>query len=195
MIHYFENNNHRTTLVLLHGTGGDEKDLVPLAHDIDQKYNILSLRGRINEGGMLRFFKRFDMHTFDLENAKQEAEFILNFLKDAKKKYKLKELILLGYSNGASMIEALLLEDSNLFSGAVLLQPGLLKTDIVFPINKDFKVFISASDYDPYLPVNRQKILIEALSASYDVSVSKHQNGHGLTATVLHDIRKWLKMV
>lgn len=195
MIHYFENNNHRTTLVLLHGTGGDEKDLVPLAHDIDQKYNILSLRGRINEGGMLRFFKRFDMHTFDLENVKQEAEFILNFLKDAKKKYKLKELILLGYSNGASMIEALLLEDSNLFSGAVLLQPGLLKTDIVFPINKDFKVFISASDNDPYLPVNRQKILIEALSASYDVSVSKHQNGHGLTATVLHDIRKWLKMV
>ncbi|MFA5660007.1 MAG: hypothetical protein WC968_01235 [Bacilli bacterium] len=193
MIHYFENNNHRVTLVLLHGTGGDEKDLVPLAHDIDQKYNILSLRGRINEGGMLRFFKRFDMHTFDLENAKQEADYILNFLKDAKKKYKLKELILLGYSNGASMIEALLLEESNLFSGAVLLQPGLLKTDIVFPLNKDFKVFLSASDNDPYLPVNRQKILIEALSASYDLSVSKHTNGHGLTATVLHDLRKWLK--
>lgn len=193
MIHYFENNNHRVTLVLLHGTGGDEKDLVPLAHDIDQKYNILSLRGRINEGGMLRFFKRFDMHNFDLENAKQEADYILNFLKDAKKKYKLKELILLGYSNGASMIEALLLEDSNLFSGAVLLQPGLLKTDIVFPLNKDFKVFLSASDNDPYLPVNRQKILIEALSASHDLSVSKHKNGHGLTATVLHDLRKWLK--
>ena len=192
MIHYFENNKSDLTLVLLHGTGGDEHDLVPLAHDLSQKYNILSLRGRINEGGMLRFFKRFDMHNFDLVNAKEEAEYIINFLKEAKKKYKLRNLVLLGYSNGASMIEALLLEDSNLFTGAALIQPGLLRTDIVFPENKDFRVFVSASDNDPYLPVNRQKMLISALEKSYDVSVSKHNSGHSITHTVMHDLRKWL---
>lgn len=192
MIHYFENNKSDLTLVLLHGTGGDEHDLVPLAHDLSQKCNILSLRGRINEGGMLRFFKRFDMHNFDLVNAKEEAEFIINFLKEAKKKYKLRNLVLLGYSNGASMIEALLLEDSNLFTGAALIQPGLLRTDIVFPENKDFRVFVSASDNDPYLPVNRQKMLISALEKSYDVSVSKHNSGHSITHTVMHDLRKWL---
>lgn len=192
MIHYYENNKSDVTLVLLHGTGGDEHDLVPLAHDLTQKYNILSLRGRINEGGMLRFFRRFDMFNFDLENVKEEAEHIINFLKNIKKQYKLKDLVLLGYSNGSSMIEALLLEDTNLFSGAVLLQPGLLKTDIKFPLNKDLRVFVSVSDNDPYLPVSRQKILLEALRESYDVVVSRHNNGHGITYEVMHDLRKWL---
>lgn len=194
MIHYYENNKSEITLVLLHGTGGDEHDLVPLAHDLSQKYNILSLRGRINEGGMLRFFRRFDMHNFDLGNVKEEATYIANFLKEAKKKYKLRTLVLLGYSNGASMIEALLLEDTNLFSGAVLLQPGLLKVDIKFPVNKDFKVFASVSDNDPYLPVNRQKILTNALDESYDLVISRHNNGHGLTHSVMHDLRKWLNV-
>ena len=192
MIHYYENNKSNVTLVLLHGTGGDEHDLVPLAHDLSQKYNILSLRGRINEGGMLRFFRRFDMYNFDLENVKEEATHIIEFLKKARKQYKLKDLVLLGYSNGSSMIEALLLEDTKLFTGAILLQPGLLKKDIKFPVDKDLKVFVSVSDNDPYLPVSRQKILVDALMESYDVTLSRHNNGHGLTYSVMHDLRKWL---
>lgn len=192
MIHYFENNKKDTTLVLLHGTGGDEHDLVPLARDLSDKFNILSLRGRINEGGMLRFFRRFDMYNFDLENVKQEAEHITKFLSNFKKDHKLKKLILLGYSNGASMIEALILENDALYEGAVLLQPGLLKEDLKFMENKFLKVFVSVSDNDPYLPVKRQQTLVKALEESFDVTVSHHNNGHGLTYTVMHDLRKWL---
>jgi phospholipase/carboxylesterase len=192
MIHYFKDNKSDKTFVLLHGTGGDEHDLVPLAQDINGNYNILSLRGRINEGGMLRFFRRFDMFNFDLVNVKEEAEHITKFLASFKKEHNLKDLVLLGYSNGASMIEALLLEDDTLYKGAVLLQPGLLKEDLKFKENKSLKVFTSVSDNDPYLPVSRQQKLVNALNESYDVTVSRHNNGHGITYSVLHDLRKWL---
>jgi len=192
MIHYFKENKSDKTFVLLHGTGADEHDLVPLAQDINGTYNILSLRGRINEGGMLRFFRRFDMFTFDLENVKAEAEHITKFLTNFKKEHNLKDLVLLGFSNGASMIEALLLEDDTLYKGAVLLQPGLLKEDLKFKENKNLKVFISVSDNDPYLPLLRQQKLVNALNESYDLSLSRHNNGHSLTYSVLHDLRKWL---
>lgn len=194
MIHYYKDNGSDFTLVLLHGTGGDEHDLVPLARELSRKANILSLRGRISENGMLRFFRRFGMHTFDLENAKEEAVYITKFIRDTKKKYKLKNLILLGYSNGASMIQALLLEDVKLYYSAVLLQPGLLKEDIIFPIKKTMPVFISVSVNDPYLKASSQKVLRNVLDESFTLSVSEHQNGHGLPESVIHDLKWFLEI-
>lgn len=192
MIHYFEDNKSEVTLVLLHGTGGDEHDLVPLAKDLLPSANILSLRGRVNENGMLRFFKRLNMHTFDLASVDSESDVVLAFLREAKTKYNLKHLYVLGYSNGATMIEALLTKDASLFTKAVLLQPGLLSDDLVFPELKKLEVFTSVSNNDPYLPVEMQKKLLHKLERGYTVTVSRHNNGHGLTNDVLHDLQKWL---
>ncbi len=194
MIHYFEDNSSEVTLVLLHGTGGDEHDLVPLAKDLLPSANILSLRGRVNENGMLRFFKRLNMHTFDLDSVDSESDVVLAFLREAKTKYNLKHLYVLGYSNGATMIEALLTKDASLFTKAVLLQPGLLSDDLVFPEFKTLEVFTSVSNNDPYLPVALQKKLLYKLEAGYTVTVSRHNNGHGLTNDVLHDLQKWLTL-
>lgn len=185
MIHYYEDRQSSRTLVLFHGTGADEHDLVPLARDVAPDANILSLRGRVNEGGMLRFFKRYDYHTFDLDSINLESDVVLAFIKKAQCDYKLGELILLGYSNGASMIEALLEKDNTRFSKAVLLQPGYIKEGLTFPQNKGLKLFVSVSDVDPYLLVPSQKKLLKALEDSFDVNVVRHGNGHSLTMEVL----------
>lgn len=192
MIHYYKNNKSKVTLVLLHGTGADEFDLVPLGLEVHPNANILSLRGRINENGMLRFFKRFDMLNFDQVSIKEEAEHIINFLKEAKKKYQLKELVLLGFSNGASMIEGLLLEDTNLFSKAILLQPGLIRNDVVFPKNEALQVFVSVATNDTYLSLDRQKVLLSALENSYPTTVISHSFGHSIPSKVVSEIRRFL---
>lgn len=194
MIHHFINKNHKYTFVLLHGTGADEFDLIPLAESVAPDYNILSLRGRIKENGMNRFFKRLTIHTFDLDSVREETDFILKFLHAAKQKYAIDNFIFLGYSNGATMISSFLLEDIGLIKGAVLLQPGLLKTPITFPQEKELPVFISVSNNDPYLPVNKQKQLINALNASFSVAISRHEGGHGLPQTVFMDLSQFLKI-
>lgn len=192
MTHYYLDKKSDHTLVLLHGTGADEHDLVPLATSVAPNANILSLRGRVSENGMLRFFKRFDIHTFDQESIDEESDAVLKFIEEAQAKYKLGALILLGYSNGASMIEALLTKDSKRFTKAVLLQPGLIRQDLTFPINKALEVFVSVSDVDPYLTLANQKALLRVLDDSFTLSITRHNNGHGLTNEVLHDVYKFL---
>lgn len=192
MTHYYLDKQSDETLILLHGTGADEHDLVPLATSVAPNANILSLRGRVSENGMLRFFKRFDMHTFDQESIDTESDAVLKFIKEAQTKYKLGNLTLLGYSNGASMIEALLTKDNKRFTKAVLLQPGLIREDLVFPVNKELAVFASISDIDPYLTIANQKALLKALNESFTLSITRHNNGHGLTNEVLHDVYKFL---
>lgn len=193
MIHFFKDKKSKYTLVLLHGTGADEYDLVPLAESIAPSFNILSLRGRIQENGMNRFFKRLTIHTFDLESVKEETDYILNFLTNAKENYNIDNFVFLGYSNGATMITSLLLEQKEIFSGAVLLQPGLLKNPIVFPLRKETPVFISLSNNDPYLLPKSANVLIGALNASYNVTVSKHENGHSIPKTVLTDLYHFIQ--
>lgn len=194
MIHHFINKNHKYTFVLLHGTGADEFDLIPLAESVAPDYNILSLRGRVKENGMNRFFKRLTIHTFDLDSVREETAYILKFLYEAKKKYTIDNFVFLGYSNGATMISSFLLEDKDLITGAVLLQPGLLKTPITFPLAAELPVFVSVSNNDPYLPVSSQKKLIEALNASFNVTISRHEGGHGLPQTVFMDLYKFLNI-
>lgn len=194
MEHYYKDKQSRVTLVLLHGTGADEHDLVPLAENVYPSANILSLRGQVNENGMLRFFRRYDTHHFDLDSVAKEREVIYHFLTEAKAKYHLEDLVLLGFSNGASMIEALLQKEPERFTGAVLLQPGYLQEGLTFPLKKDLRVFLSVSDVDPYLKINHQKALIKALGDSFDLYVARHDNGHSLSHQTLYDLRNFFKL-
>lgn len=192
MIHHIINKQSKYTLVLLHGTGADEHDLIPLAQSVAPLTSILSLRGRVQENGMNRFFKRINIHEFDLESVAHEAKHITAFLKAAKQKYQIDNFVFLGYSNGATMISALLLEQPELFKGAVLLQPGLLKKDLVFPPNKNLPVFISVSSNDPYLlPPSKEK-LIATLEKSFTLNVIEHTRGHSIPQGVLVELYKFL---
>lgn len=192
MIHLFIDKKSSETLVLFHGTGANEHDLVPLAEEVAPTYNILSIRGRVNENGMTRFFKRYDTQTFDLESVDAEGNVILKFLKDAGTKYNLGELTLLGYSNGATMISALLLKDITSFKAAVLLQPGLVKDDLTFEHNKNLRVLVSVSNNDPYLPFRKQTKVLNELKAAFKTTTSRHDKGHSIPPQVVADIYKFL---
>jgi phospholipase/carboxylesterase len=98
------------TFILFHGTGGDENDLIPLALRLDKDMNILSIRGKENENGLLRFFKGFEDGTFDQDDIKKRVGEIREFIIEASKFYgfDLEKSIALGFSNGANMITAIL---------------------------------------------------------------------------------------
>jgi len=95
-----------TTFLLLHGTGGDEQDLIPLAYELDKRAAILSPRGKVLENGVTpRFFRRLAEGVFDLEDLKFRTNELADFVIDASKTYNFdsQHIIAVGYSNGANI--------------------------------------------------------------------------------------------
>lgn len=105
MKHIYQAGTNDVTLLLLHGTGGNEFDLLPLAKHIDPNANVLSVRGNVLEYGMPRFFKRLAMGVFDMDSLAEETEALYQFVDDASKQYNFNRanVIPVGYSNGANI--------------------------------------------------------------------------------------------
>ncbi len=125
--HRFEPGTSASTLLLLHGTGGNEHDLVPMAAQLAPGVSVLSPRGKVLENGAPRFFKRLAMGVFDEEDLKAQAADLAQFVRDATHRYGLdaRRVYALGYSNGANMAAALVLLYPEVLAGAVLLRPVL----------------------------------------------------------------------
>lgn len=116
MKHIFRKENlDKPTFLLLHGTGGDEKDLLALAHFIQPEYNVLSVRGEVNENGMNRFFKRLSEGVFDEVDLVYRTHQLKEFIDQASIDYGFdkKHVIALGYSNGANIAGSLLFHYSD----------------------------------------------------------------------------------
>jgi predicted esterase len=113
------------TLLLLHGTGGDERDLLPLATQFDSDLNVLSVRGNVSENGMPRFFRRLGMGVFDEDDVRFRTHELVHFLRGIAPRYgfDLQSIIALGYSNGANLIGSVLLLYPELLAGAALMRP------------------------------------------------------------------------
>lgn len=113
------------TLLLLHGTGGDERDLLPIAGQIGTDFNVLSVRGNVLENGMPRFFRRLGMGVFDEDDVRFRTHELVEFLRKIapQKGFDLQNLVALGYSNGANLIGSVLLLYPELLAGAALLRP------------------------------------------------------------------------
>ncbi len=112
-------------IILLHGTGGNEKDLVPLTRHLAPESPILSVRGKVLENGMPRYFRRFAEGVFDLEDLRFRTDELLAFIRDAIPVYGLTpgRLVILGYSNGANIGTNLIFAESRLFAGGILMRP------------------------------------------------------------------------
>jgi predicted esterase len=119
-------------LLLLHGTGGDEHDLLPLAANFGTDLNVLSVRGNVLENGMPRFFRRLGMGVFDEEDVRFRTHELVHFLREIapQQGFELKNVIALGYSNGANLIGSVLLMYPELLAGAALLRPMQPLTDV-----------------------------------------------------------------
>src|SRR4029078_8324784 len=136
-------NESKQTLLLLHGTGGTEDDLIPLGNELAPNASILSVRGRVLENGMPRFFRRLEEGVFDLEDLKMRTDEVAEFLTKSSSEYMfdVKKIIAVGYSNGANIAASLLLSHPEFLAGAILFRvmvpftptdlPGLSNKSII----------------------------------------------------------------
>ncbi|MDD2575413.1 MAG: alpha/beta hydrolase [Acholeplasmataceae bacterium] len=198
MIHLFEKGTNDKTLLLLHGTGGDEYDLIDVAKFIDPKANILSLRGNVNENGMNRFFKRYSTGVYDYESINLETENLNQFINEAVLKYKLnKDMIVgLGYSNGANLLESLLQLKGKVLKKVILFNPSFLNPKLKFEDLKEVSVFIATSKQDQYTTYYEQLSLHNLMKdsgASIEVFWSNY--GHQLTKESIINAKKWYDLI
>ena len=183
------------TLLLLHGTGGNENDLLELGHAIDANAALLSPRGRVLENGAPRFFRRLAEGLFDEEDLVLRAHELASFVDAAATQYRidLKSLVAVGYSNGANIAAAMILLGVARFSKAILLRAMVPLRPAALPDLNDSRVLLLAGQFDPIArpPIVRElENLFEKAGA--DVSLQLHPGGHELTSADIDAARNWL---
>lgn len=187
-------NTNKPTLLLLHGTGGNELDMLPLAQRIDEEASVLSVRGNILENGMPRFFKRLAEGVFDEEDLIFRTKELNGFLDDAAQKYDFdrKNVIAIGYSNGANIAASLLFHYQDALKGAILHHPMVPRRGIELPDLSKTSVFIGAGTNDPLCRPEESEELQSLLEkANAKVDIHWENNGHQLTASEVEAARKW----
>jgi phospholipase/carboxylesterase/glyoxalase family protein len=184
-----------TTLLLLHGTGGNEEDLIPLGEELLPGAALLSPRGQVLERGMPRFFRRLREGVFDQEDLARRTEDLARFVGAAGETYGFDpgRLIAVGFSNGANIASSLLLRRPGLLLGAVLLSPMVPFEPEHFPDLVGTTVFIGAGRADPISPSSQVERLAEILQrAGAEVTLHWHGGGHELTPSEVAAAGAWL---
>ncbi len=182
--HIYQDNNVSETLVLFHGTGGDEYDLLPLVHSIKKPYNVLSLRGNIREHGMNRFFRRLEFGVFDKDNIATEAAKLKGFIDEFSQKYgvSIKDLTYVGFSNGANMILAFLFLYPAYVEHAVLLHPMLPMRPGAMDLSEK-TIAVTYGENDTMISPEQSRDVIETLQKnSAHVHSFSHSGGHEIPA-------------
>jgi phospholipase/carboxylesterase len=169
-------------VLLLHGTGGDEADLLPLGREIAPGAALLSPRGNVLEGSMPRFFRRFREGLFDEDDVRRRAGELADFVAEARRAYGLAEPLALGYSNGANIAAAVLLLHPKALAGAILLRAMAPLAEPPKPDLSGVPVLILSGVNDPIAPRSSAKTLAAALlAAGARVERDDLPAGHGLT--------------
>lgn len=200
MKHIFKkgNDSAKPTLLLLHGTGGTEQDLLPLAEKVDPDANVLSVRGNVSENGMPRFFRRLAEGIFDEEDLIFRTKELNEFLDKAAEEndFDRNNIIAIGYSNGANIAASLLFHFQDALRGAILHHPMVPRRNIELPDLTGKKVFIAAGKNDPMCPA-QESIDLETLleNANAEVEIYWENNGHQLTLTEVEAAAEWYKKI
>jgi predicted esterase len=199
-IHRFlpaEDSSHGETLVVLHGTGGDENDLIGIGQAIAPGAAIVSPRGNVLEAGAPRFFKRLAEGVFDPKEVRSRAEELARFIRGAVITYRLDpaRVFALGYSNGANIASTVLLVEPGILQGAILFRPMLVyepseKSDLT-----GSAVFISAGRMDPIVPVSSVERLAELFASTHaEVTLKWQLAGHSLVPSEVREAADWLAL-
>lgn len=182
-----------TPLLLLHGTGGDETDLLPLGQMIAPGAALLSPRGRVLENGMPRFFRRLAEGVFDHEDVVRRAHELADFVSGAQARHGLPAPVAVGFSNGANIAAAMMLLRPEVLAGAVLIRAMVPLPD---PPKADLsgrQVLILSGAMDPIVPEADAVRLAGQLSAAgAEVKHEVLPAGHGLTQADVTLARRWL---
>jgi phospholipase/carboxylesterase len=198
MKHIFNKGKNQTkpTLLLLHGTGGNELDLLPLAGMIDDEANVLSVRGNVLENGMPRFFRRLAEGIFDEEDLIFRTKELNEFLDEAAEKYDFDRdnILAIGYSNGANIGGSLLFHYQHALRGAILHHPMVPRKGIDLPDLTGKLVFIAAGTNDPICSPMESKELQSLLEkAQAKVELHWENRGHQLTREEVEAAATWYR--
>jgi phospholipase/carboxylesterase len=182
----------RKPLLLLHGTGADEDDLVPLGERLSPGAAVLSPRGKVLENGMPRFFRRLEEGVFDREDLKARTEELARFVLAARSIYGMAQPLALGFSNGANMAWSLMIAHPELLAGAVLMRPMLPFDPRPLPNLSGKPVLILSGAQDPIAPEQQAGLLAALLGETgADVTYEVVPGGHGLTGYDLQFAERW----
>jgi predicted esterase len=184
------------TLLLLHGTGGNEDDLLPLGRELDPNAGLLSPRGKILEGGRIpRFFRRLAEGVFDIEDLKFRTHELAGFVDEASRIYGFdaRKVIAVGYSNGANIAASMLLLKPQTLSGAILFRAMVPLIPDNLPDLSDKRIFMSSGLRDPIATRQEAETLSGLLKQARAVVDLQWQNsGHELTQDDVHAAKQWL---
>lgn len=182
----------RPPILLLHGTGGNENDLIPLGQAVAPGSALLSPRGQVLEAGMPRFFRRLAEGVFDEADLRRRADDLAAFVADARAQYGLPAPIALGFSNGANIAAALLLLHPETLAGAVLLRAMEPLRNPPMPDLSDRDILLVSGAMDPIVPAANGKRLAATLDAAgARVEHETLPTGHGLSQADLTLARRW----
>lgn len=194
--HVFVPGTEPETLVLLHGMGGTEHDLLPFAPTIWPGANVLSPRGQIMEGPITRWFERTAPGVFDEDDLRFRVQELAAFLPQAAAEYGVDpaKLWAFGYSNGANMAAAMMLLQPASLAGAAMVR-AMLPFERVDPPDAAGKpVYIAAAEQDEMISQTRTKALVEVLRAGgADVTIAWEPTGHKFRTSEIEAIAGWLQ--
>lgn len=194
-VHEFVPGSSKRTLLLLHGTGGNEHDLIPLGREIDPAAAILSPRGKVLENGMPRFFRRLAEGIFDEEDLKRRTHELADFVGAAARHYEFAadKIVAVGYSNGANIAASLLLLRPETLRAAIVFRAMVPLVPEKLPDLSSAHVWIGAGNQDPIIPTSETQRLVDLLrTAGADVTIRFVNAGHGLTNNEIEIARDWL---
>jgi phospholipase/carboxylesterase len=191
---YKKGQDDHPIILLFHGTGGDENDLLPIANSIDENASVISFRGDVDENGSLRFFKRKPNGQFDYNDLIMRTDKLDILIKKLSVElgYDCNNLVAIGYSNGANIIGSLLFAKEICFKGAILMHPMVARTDVNPKSLDGRKILITAGINDPICPVGESRAVNEILKAAKaEVSLQWFNDGHRLTFKEVEAAKKW----
>ncbi|MBW8727425.1 MAG: alpha/beta hydrolase [Inquilinus limosus] len=180
-------------LLLLHGTGGDESDLLPLGRAVSPGSALLSPRGKVLEAGMPRFFRRLREGVFDEADVRARANELADFVAEARAAYGLAPPVALGFSNGANIAAAMLLLRPEALAGAVLLRGMVPLSDPPAAELRGRPVLLLSGELDPIVPADNAARLGRMLGAAGAAVTHRIlPSGHGLSQADVATAAAWL---
>ncbi|MDW0157908.1 MAG: alpha/beta hydrolase [Nitrososphaeraceae archaeon] len=185
------------TLLLLHGTGGTEDDLIPLGNELTPDASILSVRGKVLENGMPRFFRRLEEGVFDLEDLKMRTDELADFILKSSSIYDfdLKRLVAVGYSNGANIAASLLLRRPEVLAGAILFRAMVPFVPDVLPDLSKKSIILLEGMRDPIVSKQEAESLLKIFNKAHsNVTIKWQGSGHNLTKEDIDSAKEWLEI-
>jgi phospholipase/carboxylesterase/glyoxalase family protein len=188
--------HERRTLLLLHGTGGDEDDMVTLGHQLDSEASLLSPRGKVLERGVSpRFFRRLAEGVFDIEDLKFRTNELADFVEKASTVYGFdaRRVMAVGYSNGANIAASVLMLRPHTLSGAILYRSMVPFIPQTLPDLTMKHIFMSSGIYDPIVSKQEAERLFGLFkNAGANISFIWQESGHQLTMEEIQKAKEWL---